>query len=113
MNAVVQCRGDLTCQGMGRSAYFDQKSNYSLNLQVCAPTILFINIEPTFMSQIISTPDLCIVDYALGLPGSQHDTTTWKETWFPCEQHQLLQGNDFVLADSAYPVRSWCQAPSL
>lgn len=93
------------------NAYFDRKSNYSLNLQVCAPTILFINIEPAFMLQIISTPDLHIVDYALGLPGSQHDATAWKETWFPHEHHWLLQGNDFVWADSAYPVRSWCQAP--
>ncbi|KAH7918950.1 hypothetical protein BV22DRAFT_991691, partial [Leucogyrophana mollusca] len=60
---------------------------------------------------LISTPDLRIIDYGVGLPGSQHDATTWAETWIPKEHSHLLAGNEWVWADSAYPLEKWCQAP--
>ncbi|KIJ93235.1 hypothetical protein K443DRAFT_125668 [Laccaria amethystina LaAM-08-1] len=75
------------------SAYFDRKSNYSENVQ------------------IINTPDLHIIDYDIGLPGSQHDATAWKHMHLPQEHQQLLKDGGFVWADSAYPVRTWSQAP--
>ncbi|KIY53655.1 hypothetical protein FISHEDRAFT_68686, partial [Fistulina hepatica ATCC 64428] len=55
------------------NTWFDRKSNYSLNVQ------------------LISTPDLCIIDYGVGLPGSQHDATAWKETRLPVEHDHLLE----------------------
>ncbi|KAJ8092390.1 hypothetical protein PM082_023845 [Marasmius tenuissimus] len=39
------------------NTWFDCKSNYSMNVK------------------LVSTPDLQIVDYSIGLPGSQHDST--------------------------------------
>lgn len=63
------------------------------------------------LMQIISTPDLRIIDYGVGLPGSQHDATAWVETRIPNEHERLLGQNEWVWGDSAYPLKNWCQAP--
>ncbi|KAF8583380.1 hypothetical protein K439DRAFT_1348840, partial [Ramaria rubella] len=60
---------------------------------------------------LISTPNLCIVDYGVGLPGNQHDATAWKGTWIPQEHKCLLWRDEWVWADTAYPLQTWCQAP--
>ncbi|KAF5345464.1 hypothetical protein D9758_013661 [Tetrapyrgos nigripes] len=44
------------------NVYYDRKSNYSVNVQ------------------LVSTPNLDIINYSVGLPGSQHNATAWKET---------------------------------
>ncbi|KAF8816578.1 hypothetical protein BYT27DRAFT_7220661 [Phlegmacium glaucopus] len=75
------------------NTFFDRKSNYSMNVQV------------------INRPDLKIIDYGIGYPGSQHDATAWRETRLPPEHEQLFGPGDFVWADSAYPLKTWCQAP--
>ncbi|CAA7257434.1 unnamed protein product [Cyclocybe aegerita] len=75
------------------NVWFDSKSNYSMNVQ------------------LVSTPDCQIIDYAVGLPGSQHDASAWEETQtFQCHS-QLLEDGEWVWADSAYPLQKWCQAP--
>ncbi|KAF8226851.1 hypothetical protein L208DRAFT_1299822 [Tricholoma matsutake] len=74
------------------NTWFDHKSNYSMNVQ------------------IISTPDLQIIDYGVGLPGSQHDATAWVETCIPNEHERLLRCDEWVWGDSAYPLKNWCQA---
>ncbi|KIJ29160.1 hypothetical protein M422DRAFT_269504 [Sphaerobolus stellatus SS14] len=68
------------------NTWYDRKSNYSLNVQ------------------LISTPDLRIIDYGVGLPGSQHDATAWKETRIPKERATLLGAGEWVWADSAYAL---------
>ncbi|KAF8586813.1 hypothetical protein K439DRAFT_1646106 [Ramaria rubella] len=73
--------------------WYDCKSNYSLNVQ------------------LISTPNLRIIDYGVGLPGSQHDVMAWKQTWIPLEHETLLGRDEWVWADTAYPLQTWCQAP--
>ncbi|KAF8584006.1 hypothetical protein K439DRAFT_1647047 [Ramaria rubella] len=73
--------------------WYDHKSNYSFNVQ------------------LISTPSLRIIDYGVGLPGSQHDATAWKQTWIPLEHETLLGRDEWVWADTAYPLQTWCQAP--
>ncbi|THU76989.1 hypothetical protein K435DRAFT_878449 [Dendrothele bispora CBS 962.96] len=75
------------------NTWFDRKSNYSMNVQ------------------LVTTPDLRIVDFAVGLPGSQHDASAWEETHLFKEHDKLLGKDDFVWADSAYPLRIWCQSP--
>ncbi|KII82824.1 hypothetical protein PLICRDRAFT_112152 [Plicaturopsis crispa FD-325 SS-3] len=75
------------------NSFFDRKSNYSLN------------------AQLISTPDLHIIDFGVGMPGSQHDATAWLDTRVPQEHKRLLGEKEWVWADSAYPLRTWCQAP--
>ncbi|TFY79482.1 hypothetical protein EWM64_g4525 [Hericium alpestre] len=74
-------------------SYFDRKCNYSLNIQ------------------IISLPNLRIIDFGYGFTGSTHDATAWKETRLPKERASLLRPEEFVWADSAYPISSWVVAP--
>ncbi|KAK1221165.1 hypothetical protein PQX77_016030 [Marasmius sp. AFHP31] len=74
------------------NAWYDRKSNYSMNVQ------------------LVSTPDLQIVDYSIGLPGSQHDSTAWSLTDI-CKDHSTwLADGEWIWADTAYPLRDWCQA---
>jgi DDE superfamily endonuclease len=56
-------------------------------------------------------PDLTIIDYGVGLPGSQHDASAWAETRIPKEHDQLFANDEWVWVDSAYRITSWCQAP--
>ncbi|KAF8804571.1 hypothetical protein BYT27DRAFT_7107251, partial [Phlegmacium glaucopus] len=75
------------------NVFFDRKSNYSLNVP------------------LVSMPNCDIIDYSVGLPSSQHDATAWEETQ-TCQQHnQLLANDEWVWADLAYPLKSWCQSP--
>lgn len=61
--------------------------------------------------QLVSTPDLRIIDYSVGLPGSQHDATAWAETYIYNEHERLLEADEWIWGDSAYPLDTWCQAP--
>ncbi|KIK81636.1 hypothetical protein PAXRUDRAFT_807309, partial [Paxillus rubicundulus Ve08.2h10] len=79
--------------GFYGNSWYDHKSNYSMNVQ------------------IISTPDLCIIDYSAGLPGSQHDSTTCAETCIPQEHHTLPAPDEWIFVDTAYPFHDWCQTP--
>ncbi|KAF8583705.1 hypothetical protein K439DRAFT_1617284 [Ramaria rubella] len=79
--------------GFFGNSFFDRKSNYSMNVQ------------------LLSTPDLRIVDYGVGMPGSQHDSTAWLQTRIPQEHESLLSPAEWVWADTAYPLQTWCQAP--
>ncbi|KAI0073911.1 hypothetical protein K474DRAFT_1602516 [Panus rudis PR-1116 ss-1] len=69
-------------------SYFDRKCNYSLNIQV------------------ISLPDLTIIDYGYGFPGSTHDSTAWVKTRMAEQHADILEDGEWVWADSAYPVSS-------
>lgn len=54
--------------------------------------------------QIISLPNLWIVDFRYGHTGSAHDSTAWDETHLACEHATILEEDEFVWANSAYPV---------
>ena len=72
--------------GLYRNVWFDCKSDYSMNVQVRAilsSCWFFSSDDSTYLHQIVSTPDLWIIDYSTGLPGSQHDATAWEETHVP------------------------------
>jgi hypothetical protein len=86
--AVLHCR-----PGFYGNSFYDRKQKYSLNVQ------------------IVNTPDLRIRDYAIGLPGSQHDSTAWKDTRVYSAHATLLREGDFIWGDSAYPISSWVCAP--
>ncbi|KAJ8090774.1 hypothetical protein PM082_024955 [Marasmius tenuissimus] len=75
------------------NSWYDRKSNYSMNVQ------------------LVSTPDLRIVDYSIGLPGSQHDSTAWSMTDIAQNPRKWLADGEWIWADTAYPLRHWCQAP--
>ncbi|KZT23927.1 hypothetical protein NEOLEDRAFT_1157052 [Neolentinus lepideus HHB14362 ss-1] len=77
-----------------RESYFDWKSNYSLNVQ------------------IISLPNLQIIDFGYGYTGSTHDSTTWEATSIVQEHESVFEDDEFIWADSAYPVyKAWVGAP--
>ncbi|EKM58902.1 uncharacterized protein PHACADRAFT_63878, partial [Phanerochaete carnosa HHB-10118-sp] len=82
-----------TCPKWYSESYFDRKSNYFLNIQV------------------VSLLNLRIVDFAYGHTGSTHDATAWEQTRIYQEHDALLEGQEFVWADSAYPIASWVVAP--
>ncbi len=56
--------------------------------------------------QIVSMPNLRIVDVGFGYTGSTHDATAWLGTRLAKEHEEILEPGEFVWADSAYPVRS-------
>jgi hypothetical protein len=58
--------------------YFDRKNCYSLNFQVCYYS--FNNKHINIFSQIVSLPNLQIIDFSFGNTGSTHDTSAWEAT---------------------------------
>ncbi|EJF65499.1 hypothetical protein DICSQDRAFT_50638, partial [Dichomitus squalens LYAD-421 SS1] len=68
-------------------SYFDRKCRYSLNVQ------------------IVSMPNLRIIDVSYGFTGSTHDSTAWEATRLAQDHEEILTGTEFVWGDSAYPVR--------
>ena len=54
--------------------------------------------------QIVSLPNLWIIDFGYGYTGSTHDATAWEGTRLFQEHGTLLDDKEWVWADSAYPV---------
>ncbi|EGO30651.1 hypothetical protein SERLADRAFT_345039 [Serpula lacrymans var. lacrymans S7.9] len=74
--------------------FFDRKSNYSLNCQA-----------------IILPHNLKIIDYGLGHIGSTHDSSAFQDTLTSQKHKDFLNEDEWIWADSAYPITSWCVAP--
>ncbi|EGO22573.1 hypothetical protein SERLADRAFT_440586 [Serpula lacrymans var. lacrymans S7.9] len=74
--------------------FFDRKSNYSLNCQA-----------------IILPHNLKIIDYGLGHVGSTHDSSAFQDTLTSQNHKVFLNEDEWIWADSAYPITSWCVAP--
>ncbi|PBK91240.1 hypothetical protein ARMGADRAFT_1046786 [Armillaria gallica] len=72
-------------------AYFDRKFNYLLNL--------------------ITLPNLQIIDYVIGHCSSAHDSTTFNNSHNLINHQQLLGPGEWICADSAYPIEAWCITP--
>ncbi|GLB38048.1 putative DDE superfamily endonuclease [Lyophyllum shimeji] len=79
--------------GFHGEAYFDRKSNYSLNVQ------------------LITLPNLRIVDYVIGHCGSAHDSTVFLDSRTVKERSKLIGRGEWIWADSAYPIEAWCVTP--
>ncbi|PPQ83037.1 hypothetical protein CVT25_005279 [Psilocybe cyanescens] len=79
--------------GYHGEAYFDRKSNYSLNVQ------------------LITLPNLRIVDYVIGHCGSAHDSTAFMESHTFKDRQNLIGRGEWIWADSAYPIEAWCVTP--
>jgi len=59
----------------------------------------------TFL-QVVSLPNLRIVDFSYGHTGSTHDSTAWEDTRFVQERQDIIKDGEWIWADSAYPVRT-------
>ena len=49
--------------------------------------IAFYSLSALFVIQLVSTPNCDIIDYSVGLPGSQHDA-------IPLSQHDGIAGGE-------------------
>ena len=56
--------------------------------------------------QVVSLPNLQIVDVGYGFTGSTHDATAWMKTHIAQNHEDILAEGEFIFADSAYPVRA-------
>ena len=79
--------------GFFGEAYFDRKSNYSLNVQ------------------LITLPNLRIIDYVIGHCGSAHDSTVFKDSRNVQEHRRLFTTQEWIWADSAYTLQTWVVTP--
>jgi hypothetical protein len=87
-------------------SYFDRKCNYSLNIQVRVSKfiLLFRTMNDSLNSQVVSLPNLRIIDFGYGYTGSTHDSMAWEGTRLAQEHTTLLEDGEFIWADSAYTV---------
>jgi len=53
-------------------------------------------------TQLVTLPNLRIIDYVLGPPGSVHDSMAFKESCAYKESDQLFPNGEWLWADSAY-----------
>ncbi|SRR6266545_6315667 len=93
--------------GLDGNAYYTQKSNYGLNLQV-SPILLYLIINK---SNLITcevgnvSSNLRIVDYSHGFTGSAHDATAFEHTAAHKHPDWFFEGEEFAWADSAYSLK--------
>src|SRR5260221_6233842 len=83
--------------------FFDCKSNYSLSLMVSS--IFTHGSLNLLVLQLITLPNLCIIDYVLHPPGSVHNSMAFKESG------QLFCDGEWLWANSAYALLPWCIVP--
>lgn len=85
-------------------SYFDRKCNYSLNIQVGSVHVILNRFPYSHFSQVVSLPNLRIIDFSYGQTGSTHDSTAWNDTVLAQNHETLMSPGEWVWADSAYPV---------
>jgi DDE superfamily endonuclease len=61
---------------------------------------------PVTLLQVISLPNLRIIDFSYGHMGSTHDSTAWEDTQIVQEHEDIIKDGEWIWADSAYPVRT-------
>ncbi|KZT25823.1 hypothetical protein NEOLEDRAFT_1147583 [Neolentinus lepideus HHB14362 ss-1] len=54
----------------------------------------------------VSLPNLLIIDFGYGFTGSTHNSTAWEGTRIAQEAEDVFEGEEFIWADSAYPVHA-------
>ncbi len=62
-------------------------------------------------TQLVTLPNLRIIDYVLGPPGSVHDSMAFKESHAYKESDQLFPNGKWLWADSAYGLSLSCVVP--
>jgi hypothetical protein len=60
---------------------------------------------------VILLHNLHIIDYSLGHTGSAHDSFAFQSTRISVDHQTFLPDNEWIWADSAYPIRTWCVPP--
>ncbi|KIK98764.1 hypothetical protein PAXRUDRAFT_133497, partial [Paxillus rubicundulus Ve08.2h10] len=60
---------------------------------------------------VVSLPNLQIIDFSYGHTGSTHDSSAWEATQLKQNFNTHMCEDEFVWADSAYPLQTWVVAP--
>ncbi|KYN11466.1 Putative nuclease HARBI1 [Trachymyrmex cornetzi] len=67
--------------------------------------------------QVMCDSDMKFVDCFVGYPGSVHDARIFRNSniyHLICENvNKYFPGNEFIVADKAYPVLKWCIPPDI
>ena len=90
--------------GYHGEAYFDRKSNYSLNLQV--RRTLFYTCRLLQFRQLVTLPNICIIDYVIGHCGSAYDLTVFHDSRTYHNSGHLFNENEWM-----YTLDNWCITP--
>ncbi|KAF9226095.1 hypothetical protein BS17DRAFT_800897 [Gyrodon lividus] len=78
--------------GWHGEGFFDRQSHYSLSNQI-----------------VIFPHNLKIVDYAIGIPGSLHDSSAFQQTHVAQHPAQFFSYREWLWVDSAYLSQKWCE----
>jgi len=95
-------------------SYFDRKCNYSLNVQVShlyLGRVVVCCFSVVTLLQVVSLPNLRVIDFSYGHTGSTHDSTAWEDTRIVREREEIIKDGEWIWADSAYPVRTFLYLP--
>jgi len=87
-------------------SYIDRKCNYSLNIQVCLVTHSWICTYKMFICRLSHCWTYTLLNLVMAIQAD--DSTAWDETHLAREHTTILEGDEFVWADSAYPVELSC-----
>ena len=84
-----------------------ETTHWTARCVVYLPVLLWSDL-----SQLVTLPDsLVVMDYAVGHTGSVHDALAFRNTRIFKEHDHILAPNEWVWADTAYPIETWCVAP--
>ena len=61
--------------------------------------------------QLVTLPNLRIIDYVIGHCGSAHDSTVFQDSRTYRNSGVLFNENEWMWADSAYALDRWCITP--
>src|SRR5258708_30812745 len=84
------------------------RTTHSALLYVPRSILLSLLIHPL---QLVTLPNLCIIDYILGPPGSVHDSTAFLQSQAFQESDDLFYNAEWLCADSAYRLAPCCIVP--
>jgi len=93
---------------MASSFLTESRTTHSALLYIPRLILLSLLMHPL---QLVTLPNLHIIDYILGLPGSIHDSTAfWQYQAFQ-ESDELFYNGEWLWANSAYRLAPWCIVP--
>src|SRR6266436_7854728 len=84
------------------------RTTHSALLYVPRSILLSLLIHPL---QLVTLPNLCIIDYVLGLPGSVHNSTAFWQSQAFQESDELFYNGEWLWANSTYGLAPWCIVP--
>ena len=104
VTAWSMAHSSLSCLSLDTlEQFFNHKSNYSLSLMVSS--IFTHGSLNLLVLQLITLPNLHIINYVLGPPGSVHNSMAFKESG------QLFHDGEWLWANLVYALQPWSIMP--